>query len=51
MAKLADAQVLGTCSRKGLEVQILFPAPFGFYLRFVERYDWVHGRDSQGNKL
>ncbi len=25
--------------------------PFGFYLRFVERYDWVHGRDKQGNFL
>lgn len=25
--------------------------PFGFYLRFVERYDWVNGRDKQGNKL
>lgn len=25
--------------------------PFGFYLRFVERYDWVHGRDRKGNKL
>lgn len=26
VAKLADAQVLGTCSRKGLEVQVLSPA-------------------------
>lgn len=25
--------------------------PFGFYLRFVERYDWVNGRDKEGNKL
>lgn len=25
--------------------------PFGFYLRFVERYDWVNGRDKDGNKL
>ncbi|MEK7597127.1 MAG: hypothetical protein AAB441_00600 [Patescibacteria group bacterium] len=25
--------------------------PFGFYLRFVERYDWVNGRDKQGNSL
>lgn len=24
--------------------------PFGFYLRFVERYDWVNGRDKEGNK-
>jgi hypothetical protein len=24
--------------------------PFGFYLRFVERHDWVHNRDEQGNK-
>lgn len=23
--------------------------PFGFYLRFVERYDWVNGRDVNGN--
>lgn len=26
VAKLADAQVLGTCSRKGLGVQVLSPA-------------------------
>ena len=26
VAKLADAQVLGTCSREGLEVQVLSPA-------------------------
>ncbi len=25
--------------------------PFGFYLRFVERYDWVNGRDKEGNKI
>jgi hypothetical protein len=25
--------------------------PFGFYLRFVERYDWVNGRDQAGNSL
>jgi len=25
--------------------------PFGFYLRFVERYDWVNGRDIKGNPL
>jgi|JI10StandDraft_1071094.scaffolds.fasta_scaffold86145_5 hypothetical protein len=25
--------------------------PFGFYIRFVERYNWVEGRDSSGNKL
>ncbi len=25
--------------------------PFGFYLRFVERYDWVHGRDNAGNPI
>ena len=25
--------------------------PFGFYLRFVEKYDWVHGRDNQGKPL
>jgi len=25
--------------------------PFGFYLRFVERYDWVNYRDEEGNKL
>lgn len=25
--------------------------PFGFYLRLVETYDWVHGRDRAGNKL
>lgn len=25
--------------------------PFGFYLRFVERYDWVNGRDVNGNPL
>ncbi len=25
--------------------------PFGFYLRFVERYDWVSGRDSKGKLL
>lgn len=25
--------------------------PFGFYLRFVERYDWVHGRDKKGNPI
>lgn len=24
--------------------------PFGFYLRFVERYDWVNDRDRAGNK-
>lgn len=24
--------------------------PFGFYLRFVERYDWVNGRDKEGNR-
>ena len=23
--------------------------PFGFYLRFVERYNWVEGRDKAGN--
>jgi len=23
--------------------------PFGYYLRFVEAYDWVNGRDKQGN--
>lgn len=25
--------------------------PFGFYLRFVERYDWVNGRDKEGNSI
>jgi catechol 2,3-dioxygenase-like lactoylglutathione lyase family enzyme len=25
--------------------------PFGFYLRFVERYDWVNGRDKNGNTI
>ncbi len=25
--------------------------PFGFYLRFVERYDWLSGRDIEGNPL
>ncbi len=25
--------------------------PFGFYLRFVERYNWVEGRDKKGNHL
>ena len=25
--------------------------PFGYYLRFVERYDWVNGRDSKGNTI
>ena len=25
--------------------------PFGYYLRFVERYDWVNGRDKEGNSL
>ena len=25
--------------------------PFGFYLRFVERYDWVNSRDKEGNEL
>ncbi len=25
--------------------------PFGFYLRFVERYNWVNGRDKEGNIL
>ncbi len=25
--------------------------PFGFYLCFVERYNWVDGRDKQGNPL
>ncbi len=23
--------------------------PFGYYLRFVERYNWVDGRDKKGN--
>ncbi len=23
--------------------------PFGFYLRFVEKYNWVEGRDKSGN--
>jgi len=25
--------------------------PFGFYLRFVEKYNWVDGRDKYGNTL
>ena len=25
--------------------------PFGFYLRFVERYDWVNKMDKEGNRL
>ncbi|PIU76360.1 hypothetical protein COX95_02690 [bacterium CG_4_10_14_0_2_um_filter_33_32] len=25
--------------------------PFGFYLRFVERYNWVDGKDKEGNPL
>jgi hypothetical protein len=25
--------------------------PFGFYVRFVERYDWVNGRDKNGRPL
>ena len=25
--------------------------PCGFYLRFVEHYDWVNGRDKEGNIL
>jgi len=24
--------------------------PFGYYLRFVERNDWVNNRDKEGNK-
>ncbi len=25
--------------------------PFGFYLRFVEEYDWIKGRDKSGNSI
>jgi hypothetical protein len=25
--------------------------PFGYYLRFVERYNWVDGRDKKGNPI
>ena|SRR3972149_5750681 len=25
--------------------------PFGFYLRFVERYDWVNDRDKEGSPI
>lgn len=25
--------------------------PFGFYLRFVERYNWVDGRDTAGKSI
>ncbi len=25
--------------------------PFGFYLRFVERYNWVDGRDANGKPI
>lgn len=25
--------------------------PFGYYLRFVERYNWVEGRDAAGRRL
>ena len=25
--------------------------PFGFYLRFVERYDWVNNRDQTGKSI
>lgn len=25
--------------------------PFGYYLRFVDRYNWVNGRDKQGNEI
>lgn len=25
--------------------------PFGYYIRIVERYDWVNGRDKDGNNI
>lgn len=25
--------------------------PFGYYLRFVERYDWVNGRDKEEHRI
>ena len=34
MAELADAQASGACSRKGVEVRVLFSAPFAFFLTF-----------------
>ena len=41
---------------KPLEKMFTYPDfrivdPFGFYLRFVERYNWVEGRDKSGNSV
>ena len=45
MAKLADAHASEACSRKGLEVQILFPAQIRPFRYFGELAEWPNARD------
>ncbi len=41
------AQLPGKYSHKDFRMT----DPFGYYLRFVERYNWVEGRDTKGQPL
>lgn len=41
--------IVGKLEKRFDKLDFRIVDPFGFYLRFVERYDWVNGRDEEGN--
>lgn len=49
--RLHPESVVSKLSKKYSHQDFRAVDPFGFYIRFVERYNWVDGRDSEGNKL
>jgi len=44
-------QIVGPLEKRFDKLDFRMLDPFGFYLRFVERYDWVNNTDKEGNPL
>lgn len=43
--------IVGLLDKRFDKLDFRMTDPFGYYLRFVERYDWVNNRDKKGNKI
>ncbi len=51
ISKLHENKIVKELNDKYEKKDFRMVDPFGFYLRFVERYDWVNDRDKFGNKI
>jgi len=47
--KIFSENIVRTLSQNFSHPDFRMVDPFGFYLRFVEEYDWIKGRDKDGN--